>query len=126
MTIQTAINGINYMKPNTYKNEDVVLWLSELDGIVKKEIMDTHYYNEGEQEVIFEPYTVDDMTKELLIPEPYSDIYLKWLEAKIDYANNETARYINSSSVFNGLYANYNNYYNRTHKPKSTAFHYFN
>lgn len=125
MTIQEAINGIDDIKPNTYTNADKIAWLSELDGMVKLEIIDTHYYNEGEEEVTFTPYTDEDMTKELLVPHPYSDIYLKWLEAKIDYANNETARYINSSSVFNGLYTNYNNYYNRTHKPKTTVFRYF-
>ena len=125
MNIQEAINGIDNVKPNTYSEEEKIAWLSELDGLVMNEIINTHEYNEGETEIEYEPYTVDDMQKELIIPHPYCDTYLKWLESKIDYANNETARYINSSSVFNSAWTNFRNYYNRTHKPISVKFKYF-
>ena len=51
MTIIEAINRADRLKPNTYSQQDKVNWLSTLDGIVKKEIIDTH---EGGEDVRFE------------------------------------------------------------------------
>ena len=42
MTIIGAITRVDTVKPNTYSQMDKVKWLSELDGIIKAEIIDTH------------------------------------------------------------------------------------
>ena len=62
----------------------------------------------------------------LLIPYPYDDVYLKWLEAQIDYANGEIARYNNSITLYNSAMTAFMNYYNRTHLPlKISKLNYF-
>ena len=60
-----------------------------------------------------EKYTEDV----LLIPAPHDDIYLKWLETKIDYYNAEYVKYNNSSTAFNNAYSAFERCYNRQHMP---------
>lgn len=122
MTIIEAINRIDSLKHNTYTQSDKVEWLSRLDAMVKKQIIDTH---EGD-EVDFTGYDDStDLQTELLIPEPYAEVYLRWMEAQIDYYNGEYNKYNNTMSMFNTAYNGYQNYYNRTYMPKSTKFKYF-
>jgi hypothetical protein len=123
MTIIEAINQIDALKPNTYSQEDKIKWLSTLDGIVKREIIDTH---EGAENVVFEGYTEETpLDTVLLVPAPYDDIYIKWLEVQIDYANKEYGKYANSMIMYNNAYGEFANYYNRNHMPKGKQFKYF-
>lgn len=123
MTIIEAISKIDSFKPNNYTQTDKIEWLSRLDVMVKKEIIDTH---EGGENIVFEGYKEDeDVNTELLVPAPYDEIYLRWLEAQIDYANEEYGRYNNSMTMFNSSFTGYSNYYNRTHMPKGHARKFF-
>ena len=123
MTIIEPINKIDNFKPNSYTQQDKVRWLSILDGIIKVEIIDTH---EGGEGVAFNGYEADtDVRTVLLVPAPYDDVYVKWLEAQIDYANGETAKYNNSMVMFNAAYSAFERYYNRTHIPKGKSFKFF-
>ena len=123
MTINDVITRIDALKPNTYSVEDKIRWLSELDGIIKVKIIDTH---EGGESVSFSGYPGDcDLMTELLVPAPYDDVYIYWLEAQIDYANGEYNKYNNSRERYNAVYADFRNYYNRTHMPKGAKFKFF-
>ena len=123
MTISEAINRIDSVKPNTYDQPQKVKWLSTLDGIVKKEIIDTH---EGGEDVTFNGYTDETiLTTNLLVPAPYDEIYIRYLEMQIDYANGEYAKYNNSTDVYNEAYIAFKRYYNRTHMPKGNKFKFF-
>jgi hypothetical protein len=123
MTLIEAINTINNLKPNTYSHSDKVKWLSTLDGIIKTEIIDTH---EGAEQVTFDGYDEDaDLATELLVPAPYDSIYLRWLDAQIDYANGEYTRYNNGVQAYNDAYSAFERYYNRTHMPKGKKFKFF-
>lgn len=115
MTIMEAINRIDAVKPNTYPQGEKIRWLNALDGMVKSKVIDTH---EGASAVEFDGYTEDtNLSTSLLVPAPYDEMYLFWLESKIDYLNGETGRYNNSISMFNNAYDEYARYYNRTHMP---------
>ena len=123
MTIIEAINKIDSFKPNSYTQDDKIAWLSELDGIIKAEIIDTH---EGSEDVTFNGYEVDmALDTSMLVPAPYDDIYLKWLEAKIDYLNGELAKYNNSMTMYNSAYSVFERYYNRTHMPIGKSIKFF-
>ena len=122
MKIIEAINRIDSLKHNTYTQSDKVAWLSRLDTMVKKHIIDTH---EGD-EVTFTGYDDStDLQAELLVPAPYDEMYLRWLEAQIDYHNGEYDKYNNATDIFNTAYEGYQNYYNRTHMPKGKKFKFF-
>jgi hypothetical protein len=115
MTIIEATSMIDSLKPNNYTYPDKIRWLSELDGMIKANIIDTH---EGGAAVAFDGYTEStDSETALLVAAPYEDIYMKWLEAKIDYSNAEYAKYNNSKNAFNAIYTEFENYYNRHHMP---------
>lgn len=119
MKVIEAINHIDAVKPNVYDQETKIKWLSVLDGIIKKEIIDTH---EGGENVVFSEYTAStSLMTELLVPAPYDDIYIKWLEAQIDYANGEYGKYQNVKTMYNSAYLAFAAAYNRDHKPKNTA-----
>ena len=123
MTIIEAINRIDNLKPNSYTQPDKVRWLSILDGIIKTEIIDTH---EGSDNVVFNGYEADtDVGTVLLASAPYDDVYVKWLEAQIDYANGETDKYENSMVMYNTAYSAFERYYNRTHMPKGKSIKFF-
>lgn len=123
MTIIEAINRIDDLKHNTYDQKDKLEWLSRLDSMVKRLIIDTH---EGGEDVSFTGY--DDSTDihtELLIPAPFDEVYLRWMEAQIDYSNGEYDKYNNSIEMFNTSWTGYQNYYNRTHMPKGKSMKFF-
>lgn len=117
MTIIDAIAKLDARKHNTYSQEDKVDWLSRLDLMVKNQIIDTH---EGAEEFSFSGYDDStDLHTVLLVPAPFDDIYLRWMEAQIDYCNGETDRYNVSIIMYNTAYEAYSNYYHRTHMPRS-------
>ena len=119
MTINEAITITDAMKPNMYTDEDKIRWLSDLDMAIKTEIIDTH--EGGEDTAQFSGYTEDtDQSTELLVKPPYDEIYLRHLEARIDYSNAEYSKYNNSITAYNAVYSAYERYYNRTHMAKGT------
>lgn len=123
MTILEALTTIDSIKPNNYTPADKIRWLSELDGIVKAEIIDTH---EGGENIAFEGYDENtDQEIVLLVPAPYEDIYIKWLESKIDYTNAEYGKYNNSSTAYNTVYTAFEKYYNRHNMPIQTKMKFF-
>lgn len=123
MTIIEAINKIDALKPNTYSQDDKIKWLSILDGIIKAEVIDTH---EGWETVVFNGYDYEvSVNTELLVPYPYDDLYIKWLESQIDYTNAEYGKYNNSVTAYNTAYSAFSRYYNRKHKPIQTRLKFF-
>ena len=121
MKIIEAISRIDSLKPNTYTDSRKVEWLSELDSMVKVEIIDTH-----DGEVTFTGYDdITDHQTELLITAPYDNAYLLWMEAKIDYYNGEYEKYNNALEMFYTAYEGFKNYYNRNHMPKGKKFKFF-
>lgn len=122
MTIIEAINRIDTLKPNRYELSDEVRWLSTIDGVIKAEIIDTH---EGGENIEFKGYREDELYTKLIADAPYDDIYVKWLEAQIDYANGEYGKYNNSITTFNAAFDSYSRFYNRTHMPKQKDFTHF-
>ena len=123
MTISEALHRADEVKPNTYTDLDKIRWLSTLDGLIKTKIIDTH---EGAESVTFKEYDeTTSLTTELLVPAPYDHIYIHWLEAMIDYANDEYDRYANTMEMYNSAWNTFENYYNRTHMPKGKKFKFF-
>ena len=123
MTIIEAIQAADAMKPNSYTELEKVAWLSKLDGAIKKEIIDTH---EDGENIVFDGYNESTPTDtELLVKAPYDDIYLYWLESRIDYYNGEYGRYNNTVTTYNEAYSAYERFYNRAHMPKGSKFKFF-
>ena len=118
MTIFETLAKFDALIPNDYTIAEKIGWLSELDGLIKTEIIDTH---EGGEDIVFTGYdeNIDQVGTVLLVPAPYEDIYMKWLEAKVNYANAEYNKYNNSVTAYNAVHSAYERYYNRNHIPIS-------
>lgn len=114
MKIADIIEIVDRQKPNQYEDEDKIHWLSQMDYMVFREVIAAH--EDGAES--FDGYKPGDMSKEVLGGDEFADMYVKWLYAMIDYANQEIDRYTNSMIMFNSLYADFCNAYNRTHMPK--------
>ena len=119
MTIREALETVDRLKPNQYGSEDKLRWLSELDGVVYREILQLY----APQPPVFAGYApqTDLDGTELLIGWPYDEIYRWYLEMKIDDANGETAKYNNSAAKYNMYYQAYQNACSRAHMPRCEA-----
>ena len=123
MKIIEAITQIDGLKHNTYSEVEKIGWLSRLDGMVKRLIIDAH---EGGEEITFTGYDANtDLQTELLVPSPFDEMYIRWLEAQIDYANGEYDKYNNSILMYQTVYDGYANYYRRNHMPKGRKIKFF-
>lgn len=119
MTIQEAIDRVDALKPNKYSDEQKKEWMSELDGMIHKELILTH---EGEEEKTFDGYNSETpMNTQLLVPYPYCEIYQHYISSQIDLGNAELDKYNNDKTLYNNAYMTYAAYYNRTHMPKSNV-----
>lgn len=120
MTVIEAINMVDALQPNMFTKADKVGWLSRLDMRVQHQILDTHEYNEGEEEIDFQGYTEDeDDDTEMLAPPPYDEMYVHWLEAQINYYNMEYDGFNAANLLFNTNWDEYRNWYNKYHMPKT-------
>lgn len=123
MKIMEAIQGVDALLHNTYGQDQKIKWLSVLDSMVKRTVIDTH---EGADAVNFTKYDDStDINTVLLIPEPFDEAYPLWLEAKIHYYNGEYDKYNNATEAFNTFFAAFKNEYNRQHMPIGKKFQYF-
>lgn len=118
MTIQEAITQVDAGLSNTYTQKEKIGWISLLDQRVKTLIIDNH---EGTENITFNGYDENTELKTiLLVPAPFDEIYLRWLESQIHYRNQEEDRCNNATDAFNVLWSEFRNYYNRQHMPLGT------
>ena len=113
MTIREAIDRVDNLLFNTYTDAEKVAWLSRLDERVALLVLGTGsaggpWYSEG-----------TNMDTELLIQEPFSEVYIHWLMAQINYANGEIDKYNNAIAVYNAEYTGYAEWYHRNNRSRS-------
>ncbi len=114
MTLEEVLEAIDSLKPNSYGRGEKVAWLSSLDGQLYRELVPIH---EGQCEA-FSPYGLGDGGRKLFVPEPYGrELYLAYLENRMDHYNGDTVRYNNSLDRLALLYRDFSRWYNRTHRP---------
>lgn len=123
MKIAEAVARLDGLMHNTFDFSDKVTWLSRLDAMIKKHIIDTH---EDGDAVPFVGYTAEtDPQTELLAPEPFEEMYLRWMEAQIHYHNGEYGKYNQAILLFKSEYNGYQRWYNRNHMPIGRKMKYF-
>ena len=117
MTIIEAINRLDTLKFNTYSQTDKIEWLSRLDSAVKLQIVDLH---EGAENVSFSEYNDNTpLDTVLLVPAPFDEVYLRWMEAQIDYHNGEYDKFNASIIMYNTAFDAFAKHYKLHHMPRS-------
>lgn len=117
MTINDLITEVDDLKTNQYSDEQKVRWINEIEGRILDEIIRNRKIREDEEipdEVYYDEEI--DMDTELLVKEPYSDLYRYYLFSMIDLSNEEYDRYQNSAVLFNNRYQSFADYWYRTHE----------
>lgn len=116
MKISEVISRVDSLKPNDFTDTEKLGWLSDLDLQIKTEIIDTY---EGAENCTVNGYNEETSQETVLLAyAPYDEMYIHYLQAKIDYYNGEFNRYNANISVFNTVYDNFQAHYARTHKSK--------
>ena len=116
MKLIEAIQKLNDLKSNTYDQAHKVEWLSRLDSMVMRHVIGAH---EGGEGITFNGYNAEtDLETELLVPSPYDEVYLRWLEAQIDYYNGEYGRYNNAILLFNAAWDELDRHLRRSCAPR--------
>lgn len=115
MTLNEAVKKFDSICRNTLPEGLKVDWISLLDSIIYNEIILTH---ENFEKVSFSPYTSDTPEDTvLLVPDPYSELYLKYLTMKKDLHLSDISRYNNSLLLFSTAYTDFENFYNSKNMP---------
>ncbi len=123
MTLIEATTLATSLKKNSgYSKEQLVLWLSQLDGMVKNEILNKFEDGDNIEFNGYDETTPDDTV--LLIPHPYDMVYQHWLAMQIDYTNQEST-YLAAQTMFNSAYVAFEKWYYSAHKPKPRQFRFF-
>lgn len=119
MTIQEALDRVDMMRPNNMQKDFKLAALSELDGLIRREMIATHEENEDDdipEAAVYTEETAPDTR--LIAPFPYDEIYMYWLCCKVDLQNLEMDKHNNDRILFNNAYDTLSDYWTRTHMPK--------
>ena len=112
MTLSEAIARADFSKPNIIPTAEKIDWINAVEQNIKSEIIDPRADADKAE---FNGYNETMLNRELIAPAPYSEMYVKWLEAQIDYRNDEIASYNNAIAIYNTLMGEFRNYYNKRH-----------
>lgn len=136
-TVAQIIEQYNAERPNQVADELKVLWLRKFEHIIINEVLISHEHDledenkkglkvVGSTLVIssagsFEKH-IDNFGLDtyLLVPEPYDDVYLYYLDQRIALNNNDKTRYNTASIQYNNALLTYQQYVNRTYITKKT------
>ena len=111
MKIKEAIAFARKLSGNAIDDDTLCRWLSELDGRLMLD-----FYKGSE----WMSYSVpQDEEHDLLIPFPWDEMYVHYLEAMVYYSNGEFERYRNSYEMYNKKELDYRQWYARNQLPIS-------
>lgn len=116
MTIQEALDIVDEMKPNMMSRKLKIKYLTEIEQLIHAEILMKHEH--AEEQNTKPEYTEDsDPGTVLIVPDPYSMLYVHWLMSKIDEINQEDLRYNVDRAKFEQEYMTMSDWWNRTYMP---------
>ena len=104
MTALDAIRWVDEKKHNVCCLEDKLRWLGQVEGLARG--LQARCGAEGEAGEL----TLDTV---LSVPAPFDVLYDRWLEAQIDFANQEYVKYNNAMAVFQTFWQEYANHLRR-------------
>lgn len=117
MTLNEIITLVGELKPHQFEDNVLIGWINAVEGKLVNEVFCMREEDERIKTLDYSKYDeLTDMDTELLVPDPYTDLYKYYLFSMIDLTNEETDRYTNSMIMFNNSWQEFVNYWYRTHK----------
>ena len=112
MTISELIRELRHARPgNELSIDEYLTHLNRLERYIYTHVTSTHT-----PEVQATVYADDGDV--LHLPYEYIPLYKYYLLAQIDMASGDISRYTNDMMLYNALYADYADWYNRTYMPR--------
>ena len=115
MTVAGIIEQYNTERPNNVEDALKKDFLKRVEQMIIDIIIKNHQGAPDEEELI-EHIEDFDIDTELLVEEPYDDLYIYYLDQRISLNNNDTKRYNVASQLYNNALLTYQQKYNREHK----------
>ena len=119
MILQEAIASTDSLVPNTFNQTEKQRWVRDFDHLIYNTLISKY---PGAPKVEFTDYNPET---ELLIEEPYSDVYIVYLESQIYRYLGEIARYNNAILSVERKLDTYRKHYNETHEDYNIKFRCF-
>lgn len=113
MKIREVIERVDTVKPNAFPTFAKLEWISALEGRIAADVFLMAPVEIRQFRYVYP----EDMETELLLEPPHDDIYLLWLQAKIDEENGEYNKYENSMAIYNEHYANFLRWFCQLYDP---------
>ena len=91
MTIRDLLNRISKEKPHSFTDADLISYVNDIEAEVAEQLRITEVpvYVSGHD---------DELDRVLLVPAPYDSLYVSYVKAMIDYANEEYDSYANNQA----------------------------
>ena len=108
MTLSEIIEGFDKERKNELPLDIKLGWISQLDYKISSEILSDR------QSEAFRGYNgTTPLGTVVKAPAEYGEIYVCYLNMKLDYMNGEIARFNNSAMLFNRMFKELHDYINR-------------
>lgn len=116
MTLQEALDITDEMKPNMMRRDLKIKYITEIEQLIHEEILMAHEHTpEEEEKPVYTEET--DPGAVLIVPDPYSMVYVYWVMTKIDMQNQEDARYNIDRAHFENQYDAMSDWWTRNKMP---------
>lgn len=114
MKASEVIAKLDAIKPNQYGEKEKLEWLFNIDKSIYANVVCTHETDDNSPSEPESPYTP---TTEMIVHEPFSSLYVRYLEMMIDFHNAEYDRYNMDASMYYSDLEEFTAYYNRKYMP---------
>lgn len=108
MKVRNVLDQVNEVKPNVFSDARLMDFLNEAESMVWSEVLD----NDPADYVMLS--VPEDYDADLIAPPPYSKFYGAYIQAMIDFQNEESVSYQNNMEMFNSTFLEYKKYMQRT------------
>ena len=132
MTVAGIIQQYDTERPNSVDAEIKVGWLRKVEQMIVNEVISQHEHDlddktelslsvVGSTLFIKEAGSIAEhiasfgMDSHLLVPEPYDDLYIHYIDQRIAYNNNDMRRYNAAAQQYNNALLTYQQYFNRNY-----------
>lgn len=107
MKVRNVLDQVNEVKPNTFSDARLMDFLNEAEAMIWTEVLDNDPAN-------YRTLTLpSDNETDLIANPPYSKLYGAYIQAMIDFQNEESISYQNNMAMFNSVFLEYKKYMQR-------------
>lgn len=104
MTVNELLKRVDEQKPNAFSVAQKVSWLNDIETQIQEFLG-----YDGSRWVVYTD-SDEDLAKKLIVDRPYSNVYIAWIKAKIDFDNEEYESYQNNQAQFSSEFASFKSY----------------